>query len=76
MIDVDTLAFALSVRLRRIIRMHHGWLLWIDTNDYVYGTYYELHDTGRMLRFVVREDQGDEVDEMRPSTQELCEGVL
>ena len=71
MIDVNTLALASSIRLRRIIRLPNGWRLWIDTRDFVYGTYYELHDNGRVVQFVVREDRGDEITEIRPSTEEI-----
>lgn len=72
MIDIDTLPFALSVRLKRIIRLPNGWRLWTDTADFRYGTFYELHDSGRVVRFVVREDRGDEVTQLRPSTEEIC----
>lgn len=74
--DIDTLALATSVRLRRIVRLPNGWRLWIDTADFVYGTYYELHDTGRVVRFTVREDQGDEIVQMRPSTAEICREIV
>jgi len=69
--DTSTIPFALSVRLRRIIRLPRGWRLWTDTADFILGTYYELHDDGRIVRFVIREDQGDEIQEIRPSTAEI-----
>jgi len=65
--DTTTLALATSIRLRRILRLPHGWCLWIDTADYVHGTFYELHDNGCVNRVTVREDRGDEVEVMRPS---------
>ena len=74
--DIDTLPFALSVRLRRIIRLPNGWRLWTDTNDFVLGTYYELHDNGRCVRHVIRDDQGDDIMQVRPSTEEILRGVV
>lgn len=74
--DVDTIPFALVQRLRRIIRKPDCWLLWTDTADFIHGTYFQLNDNGRILRVVVREDQGDEVMEVRPSTAEICREIV
>lgn len=73
--DVDTLALATAIRLRRIVRLPNGWRLWIDTQDFVLGTYYELHDNGRVVRFVVRDGEGDEIMQVRPSTAEICKEI-
>lgn len=70
-LDTDTLPFSLPSRLRRIIRLPNGWRLWTETADFNYGTYYELCDNGRVVRFVVREDVGDEITQMRPSDDEI-----
>lgn len=74
--DIDTLTLAISVRLRRIIRLPNGWRLWIDTADFIHGTFYELHDSGRVVRFIVRDGEGDEIMQMRPSTEEICREIV
>lgn len=73
--DVDTIAFALPSRLKRVIRKPNGWLLWTETNDFVLGTYFMCYDNGYMERVTVRIDQGDEVVRVRPATAQLTKGI-
>jgi hypothetical protein len=59
--DHNTIAVPLGTRLLRMIRLPHGWRLWLSTNDFIYGTYLELFDDGRILRVTARQDEGDEM---------------
>ena len=61
-------------RLHRIIRLEHGWRLWISTNDYVYGTYLECHNSGIVKRITVRPDEGDEEIMVRPTDNTIRYG--
>lgn len=72
--DHNTIATPLGCRLLRIIRLPHGWRLWVATNDFKYGTYYEAFDDGRVLNCTTRVDEGDEVFWARPSDEELRRG--
>ena len=56
-----------GTRLMRMERLYHGWRLWLATNDFVFGTYLELFDDGRILRCTTRKDEGDEFMWVRPS---------
>jgi hypothetical protein len=67
----DTLATPLGCRLMRIVRLPHGWRLWVSTRDFRYGTFYELFDDGRVLNCTAREGEGDEVYWARPSDEEI-----
>ena len=69
--DTNTLATPLGTRLQRIIRLPRGWRLWLATRDFVFGTYLELHDTGRVVNITTREDEGDEIFQARPSDKEI-----
>lgn len=73
--DIDTIAFALPSRLKRVIRKPTGWLLWTETNDFVFGTYFMCYDNGYMERVTVRADEGDEVVRVRPTTAQLTKGI-
>ena len=64
----------LGTRLQRIVRMEHGWRLWLSTNDYVHGTYLECHNSGMIERITVREDEGDEVILIRPTDNTIRYG--
>ena len=70
MTDHNTIALALSVRLRRIIRLPNGWRLWLDTEDFKLGTYLELHDDGRLIRYTERVCSM-ELNQVRPSDAEI-----
>lgn len=63
----------LGTRLHRMIRVPNGWMLWLSTRDYIYGTYLLVYDSGTVERWTVREDEGDEVFTVRPSDQEIRE---
>jgi hypothetical protein len=58
-------------RLKRIIRTDIGWLLWVATRDYIFGTYFLLYDSGRVERITCREDEGDDIMVIRPSDEEI-----
>jgi hypothetical protein len=62
----------LGTRCHRIVRQADGWLVWIATRDYQYGTYLLLHNDGRVYRVVVRENEGDEIIVVRPSDADTC----
>lgn len=55
----------------RLIRLPRGWRLWLATRDFVFGTYLELHDTGRVVNITTRADEGDEIFQARPSDDEI-----
>jgi phage gp46-like protein len=63
----EIVGLPIGTRLHRIVRLQHGWRLWIATADYVHGTYLLLHDSGGVERVVVRIDEGDEVSLVRPN---------
>jgi hypothetical protein len=69
--DHHTIGMPLGTRLQRLIRLPHGWRLWVSTKDFRYGTYLELHDSGRIVKFTSREGEGDEFFQVRPSDEEL-----
>ena len=72
--DTNTLATPPGTRLQRIIRLPRGWRLWLASRDFVFGTYLELFDDGRVLNCTVREDEGDDYFWSRPSDEELRNG--
>ena len=65
--DTNTIGVPPGTRLQRIIRLPHGWCLWIATNDFMYGTFIELQDSGAILHVVCRVDEGDEIMQVRPA---------
>lgn len=71
MIDQDTIGMELGARCHRIVRLPNGWRIWLATRDYKFGTFIELSDQGRAVRFVTRIDQGDEIYQVRPSDAEI-----
>lgn len=36
------------------------WRVWLATPDFVHGTYLKLYSDGKVVRYVVRQDEGDE----------------
>lgn len=67
----DVMATPIGCRLLRIIRLPRGWRLWVATRDFIYGTYLELHDTGRVVNITTRADEGDDIFQARPSDEEI-----
>ena len=63
--------FPLGTRALRLIRLSYGWRLWSATADYVYGTYWDIHDNGMIIRYTIRADEGDEEYLIRPSDDEI-----
>lgn len=63
--------FPLGTRLLRVERGPDNWQLWTATRDYVYGTYTVLWDDGHVETVTLREDEGDEIINVRPSDKEL-----
>jgi hypothetical protein len=51
----------------RVERVSHGWRVWLATNDYVFGTYLLLHNSGQVQRVVTRVDEGDDTIVVRPT---------
>jgi hypothetical protein len=72
--DHTIIGTPLGTRLKRLIRLPHGWRLWLSTTDYRYGTYLELFDDGRILNCTTRPDEGDEVFWVRPSDDAIKQG--
>lgn len=64
-IDVGT-------RLKRIVRLHDGWIVWTATSDYIHGSYLVLADSGAVFRVTVRAGEGDEIHLVRPSDAEIA----
>jgi len=60
-----------GTRLYRIIRLPYGWRLWLATRDFIYGSYLEMHDTGEIMRYETRADEGEEIIRVRPSDEEI-----
>jgi hypothetical protein len=58
-------------RLMRIVRLPRGWRLWNATRDFIYGSYLEIGDNGRIISVTTYEDQGDDVHMVRPSDDEI-----
>ncbi len=67
----NIIGMPIDARCKRIFRLPNGWRVWISTVDFVYGTYLELHDTGRVCSCTVRPDEGEEVYMVRPSDDEI-----
>jgi hypothetical protein len=65
--DRHTMATPPGTRLMRIIRLPRGWRVWTATRDFVFGTYLELFDDGRVLNCTVRDNEGDDYYWTRPS---------
>lgn len=72
-VDHNTVALSLAQRLRRIIRLPHlnAWQLWLDTADYIHGTYLVLYDDGTIERVTSRAGEGDDVQLVRPSDRTI-----
>jgi hypothetical protein len=69
--DHDTIHTPLGTRLMRMIRLYHGWRLWVATKDFRYGTYYELFNDGRILHCTTRVDEGDDYYWSRPDDETI-----
>jgi hypothetical protein len=69
--DHTIIGMPVGARCHRITRLPNGWRVWIATTDYVYGTYLELHDSGRVCHCTVRRDEGEEVFQARQSDDEI-----
>lgn len=72
--DQCTIAMPIGARAMRLIRLPHGWRLWLSTRDYVYGSYIELFDDGRILHMTTRVDEGDDCFWARPSDEDIRRG--
>lgn len=66
-LDRNTIATPPGTRLMRIIRLPRGWRCWLATRDFVYGTYIELFNDGRIMHMTTRCDEGDEFYWTRPA---------
>lgn len=36
------------------------WIIWLNTNDFIHGTFLKLYDDGMIERVTVREDEPDD----------------
>ena len=69
--DHTIVGMPLGARCHRITRLPRGWRVWIATNDFVYGTFLELFDDGRVLHCTTRPDEGEDVYWVRPCDDEV-----
>lgn len=60
-----------GTRLYRVVRIPDGWRVWIATRDFIHGSYLELHNTGLVVRYDVRPDDGEESFVVRPSDDDI-----
>lgn len=60
-----------GTRLYQIVRLPYGWRLWLATRDFIHGSYMEVHDTGRVVRFETRPDEGDEIYVVRETDEAI-----
>jgi hypothetical protein len=74
LVDDTTIATPPGTRLMRIIRLPRGWRLWTATRDYVFGSYLELFEDGRILNVTTRVDEGDEMFWSRPPDKGYSNG--
>lgn len=69
--DHNTIHVPLGTRCHRVTRISNGWRVWLNTRDYLYGTYLVLYDDGGAIRVTTRPDEGDEVIYVRPCDQDI-----
>lgn len=69
--DKNIIGVPPGTRCMRLIRLPHGWRVWLATTDFIYGTYLELFDDGRVLHCTARVGEGDEFFWVRPSDGEV-----
>ena len=55
-----------GTRLQRIVRHEHWWQVWIATNDFIHGTFLQLHDDGTIYNVTERVNEGPEIFEVKP----------
>ena len=60
-----------GTRLYRIVRIPNGWRVWLATRDFIHGSFLELHDTGLVMRYECRPDEGEESYVVRPSDDDI-----
>ena len=60
-----------GTRCMRIVRLPYGWRIWQATRDFIYGTYLELHDNGKVVHFTVRADEGDDIFVVRDTDEAI-----
>jgi len=60
-----------GTRCMRIVRLPYGWRLWLATRDFIHGSFLELHDNGRVVRFETRPDEGDEIILVRDTDESI-----
>lgn len=60
-----------GTRLYRIVRIPDGWRIWLATRDFIHGSFLELHNTGLVMRYDIRPDDGEESIVVRPSDDDI-----
>ena len=60
-----------GTRLYRIVRIVGAWRIWLATRDFIHGSFLELHDTGLVVRYDIRPDEGEESFVVRPSDDDI-----
>lgn len=60
-----------GTRLYRVVRIPDGWRVWLATRDFIHGSFLELHNSGLVIRYDVRPDDGEESIVCRPSDDDI-----
>lgn len=63
-----------GTRLYRVVRIVGAWRVWLATRDFIHGSFLELHDTGLVMRYDIRPDDGEESFVVRPSDDDIRRG--
>ena len=65
--DVSSETKPTRTRHYRAIVVEGHYRLWLHTNDRVLGTYLALWDNGKIERITVRDNEGDQIDLIKPA---------
>jgi hypothetical protein len=60
-----------GTRLYRVVRIPDGWRIWLATRDFIHGSFLELHNSGLVIRYDIRPDDGEESFVCRPSDDDI-----
>ena len=60
-----------GTRLYRVVRIPDGWRIWLATRDFIHGSFLELHNSGLVMRYDIRPDDGEESIVCRPSDDDI-----
>ena len=60
-----------GTRLYRVVRIPDGWRVWLATRDFIHGSFLELHNSGLVIRYDIRPDDGEDSIVCRPSDDDI-----